>query len=87
MAYEKCPGYSKNGKCIGDNRKCNVTEEMIKSWFDETFAPIDLIDTCPNQSPFGNSFFVIGDEDIQALKDGKVLFVRGEYGLFLKYEG
>ena len=87
MAYEKCPGIYANGNCIGSNRKCNVTEEMIKSWFEETLAPIDLLDTCPNQSAFGNSFFAITDEDILALKSGKVLFVRGEYGLFLKYEG
>lgn len=86
MAYEKCPGYLKDGLCKGDNRPCMVTSEGIESWFDETLKPIDLLDVCLNQSIFGNSFFTISDEDIQALKSGKVLFVRGEYGLFLKYE-
>lgn len=87
MAYEKCPGYMKNGLCKGDRRVCGVTEEMIKSWFDEKLKLIDLLDTCPQQSRFGNNFFVITDADIEALKSGKVLFARDEYGVFLKYEG
>ena len=44
------------------------------------------MDVCPQQSVFDNSFFVITDNDIEALKTGKVLFVREEYGVFLKYE-
>lgn len=87
MAYEKCPGYKPNGRCMGDNRKCSVTKKAIESWFDETLKSIDLLDVCPEQSAFGNSFFVITDKDIEALKTGKVLFVREEYGVFLKYEG
>lgn len=87
MAYEKCPGYLKNGLCKGDNRVCGVTKEMVENWFDETLTPIDLLDVCHEQSIFGNDFFTITDEDIQALKSGKVLFVRDEYGIFLKYEG
>ena len=87
MAYEKCPGYMKNGCCTGNNRPCSVTKKDIESWFDETLDPIDLLDVCPQQSLFGNSFFVITDKDIEALKTGKVLFVREEYGVFLKYEG
>lgn len=87
MAYEKCPGYMPNGRCTGNNRPCCVTKEDIESWFDETLKPIDLLDVCPQQSVFGNSFFVITDEDIEALKAGKILFVREEYGFFLKYEG
>lgn len=87
MAYEKCPGYLKNGRCKGNNRACRVTKEGIESWFDETFTPIDVLDVCQEQSIFGNSFFTISDEDVQALKSGKILFVRGEYGIFLKYEG
>ncbi len=87
MAYEECPGYMKNGRCKGNNRSCRVTKENIESWFDETLKPIDLLDVCPEQSVFGNNFFVLTDKDIEALKTGKVLFVREEYGVFLKYEG
>lgn len=87
MAYKKCPGYMENGCCKGDNRPCRVTKEDIESWFDETLTPIDLPDVCPQQSVFGNSFFVITDKDIEALKKGKVLFAMEEYGVFLKYEG
>lgn len=87
MAYENCPGYMKNGRCKGNNRACRVTKEAIESWFDETLKTIDLLDVCPNQSLFGNSYFRITDKDIDALKSGKVLFIRDEYGVFLKYEG
>ena len=87
MAYEECPGYMKNGRCKGNNRPCRVTKENIESWFDETLKPIDLLDVCPEQSAFGNNFFVLTDKDIEALKTGKVLFVREEYGVFLKYKG
>ena len=87
MAHKECPGYMKNGRCKKDNRACRVKKEDIESWFDETLKPIDLLNVCPEQSIFGNNFFVITDKDIEALKTGKVLFVRGEYGVFLKYEG
>ena len=87
MAYKECPGYMKNGRCKGNNRPCRVTKEDIESWFDETLKPIDLLDVCPEQSAFGNNFFVLTDKDIEALKTGKVLFVREEYGVFLKYKG
>lgn len=87
MAYEECPGYMKNGCCKGNNRPCRVTKEDIESWFDETLKPIDLLDVCRKQSVFGNNFFILTDKDIEALETGKVLFVRGEYGVFLKYEG
>lgn len=43
MAYEKCPGYMKNGRCKGNNRLCRVAKEDIEKWFDETLKPIDLI--------------------------------------------
>lgn len=87
MAYEECLGYMENGCCKKNNRPCRVTKEDIESWFDETLKPIDLLDVCQEQSVFGNNFFVITDKDIEALKTGKVLFVREEYGVFLKYEG
>ncbi len=87
MTYEKCPGYMKNGRCTGNNRPCRVTKKNIERWFDETLKPIYLLDVCPKQAAFGNSFFVITDKDIEALKTGKVLFAREEYGVFLKYEG
>ncbi|WP_128117965.1 hypothetical protein [Faecalibacterium sp. OF04-11AC] len=87
MAYKKCPGYMENGICSGNGQACHATEEGIQTWFDETFKSCNLIDTCQNRSFFGNSFFVITDEDIEALKHGKVLFARWKYGLFLKYDG
>lgn len=38
-------------------------------------------------SPWGNSFVTITEEDIQALREGKVLFhFDGEYGTFIELE-
>lgn len=31
MAYEKCPGYMKNGRCKGNNQLCRVAKEDLKS--------------------------------------------------------
>lgn len=36
-------------------------------------------------SMFGNDFIFLTDEDIEALKNNKVLYACGEYGLFLAY--
>lgn len=91
MAHEKCPGYMKNGCCKKDRRKCNMTEENIAAWFDETLAALDTpLDVCPLQSLFGNYFFVLSDSDIEALKSGKILHSTNEfceYGFFIRYEG
>lgn len=39
------------------------------------------------QSIFGNDFFLLTDDDIEALKNGSVLYFVEEYGLFLAYGG
>lgn len=44
------------------------------------------IDQVANKcSIFGNDFICLTDEDIEALKNNKVLYTVGEYGLFLAY--
>lgn len=38
-------------------------------------------------SSWGNDFIRIGDEELEALKQGKILFhFDGEYGHYIKYE-
>ena len=39
-----------------------------------------------NESPYGNEDYEISEDDIKALKDGKILaaMISGEYGVFIK---
>lgn len=71
----------KNGRCKGNNQLCRVAKEDIEKWFDETLKPIDLMDVCPQQSVFDNSFFVITDNDIEAL-NRKGLICKGRVWCF-----
>lgn len=54
-----------------------------REWFDEELEIIDMKDVYDKQSIFGNDFFRITDEHINALKNGKVLYKLGEYGTFI----
>lgn len=39
-----------------------------------------------NESPYGNEYYEISEDDIKALKDGKTLtgMISDEYGVFIK---
>lgn len=54
-----------------------------REWFDEELEIIDMEEVYDKQSIFGNAFFRITDEQLDALKHGKVLYERGEYGIFI----
>ena len=41
---------------------------------------------CCESSLHGNYYFYVTDEDIEALKNGKVLFYVDEYGMFIGYK-
>ena len=80
---KECDLYSL-GKCKKwDGRnKCRPSNE---SWFDDPdkLEVIEMDEMCRRGSIFGNSFFKITKEQLKALKDGKVLFNRDEYGTFI----
>lgn len=82
---EDCEFY-KDGGCVKfrNRRKC---KPATMEWFDEEFAVIEMSAVCRNSSIFGNSYFVITDEEIEALKNGKVLFMLDEYGTVIAYRG
>lgn len=84
---EDCEFY-RDGGCVkfGDRRipKC---KPATMEWFDEKFEVIEMSAVCRNSSIFGNSYFVITDEEIEALKTGKVLFKLDEYGTVIAYKG
>ena len=41
---------------------------------------------CRNYSPWGNYCYIITDDNIEALKTGRVLYDVDEYGTFLIYQ-
>lgn len=86
MPYKECPGYKENGYCRGYwGGKCKVTEKSMSERFYEQFRQISLLDVCLQSSLFGNDYYIITDDDIKALKSGKILYSSGEYGTFIKY--
>lgn len=65
------------------NNKCEpVTLEAFREEVDQC----EMEQVCQNCSIYGNDFVLITDEDIEALKNGKVLYWIDEYGTFLAYK-
>lgn len=54
--------------------------------FEETFEHCDMEQVCRKGSIYGNQRVIITDEDIEALKSGKVLCLIDEYGTFIAYK-
>lgn len=80
----KCPLYE-NGNCKKRNIKgrCNpVTADL----FQDRFSQCNMDNVCQCCSIYGNDFFFLTDEDIDALKSGKILYCVEEYGVFLVYK-
>lgn len=78
-----------------DNGICSLSRHGHKcfkrdnSLFDdaERLEKTDIDNVCRKESPWGNYYFVITDEDIESLKNGKILFYEDEYGTFIAYRG
>ena len=68
-----CTKYRKNGKCRPSDLE----------WCDEELKVIEADQMCRYSSIFGNSYFYITEEQLDALKEGKVLYECGEYGTFI----
>lgn len=51
---------------------------------DEPFEVIERSEMCAKGSIFGNFYLQLTEENIEALRAGKVLFTRDEYGIFVK---
>lgn len=80
-------------KCdlLGNENMCKKFDPKIQcvpsdiSWCDERLQTIEANEMCRYSSIFGNYFFFINDEDIESLKQGKVLCKIDEYGMFIAY--
>lgn len=51
---------------------------------DEPFEVIEKREMCAKSSIFGNDYLQITEENIEDLRAGKVLYLGGEYGIFVK---
>lgn len=74
----KCKKWDGRNKC----RPSDIT------WFDnpDELQIIEMDEMCRKSSIFGNAFFKITVEELQALIHGKVLFNLDEYGTFIMLE-
>lgn len=87
---KECKYRNERGRCTKHHTttKCENYISSLKD-FREEFSVCDIDESCQKESIFGNRYFKIGKEDIEALKEGKVLYYVDEYGTFiaLKEEG
>lgn len=58
----------------------------IDEFEDGELDQCDMEQVCRKCSIYGNDLIVITDDDIEALKNGKVLYRIDEYGTFLAYK-
>lgn len=58
----------------------------MKEWFNEQLNIIDMEQVKELQSDYGNSFYKITKEQLELLKQGKVLEGGDEYGIFIILE-
>ena len=75
----------KRGSCQKWDKETNCIPTTI-SKFDERLRVCEIDEVCEKSSIFGNTLFLLTDDDIEALKSGKVLFDIDEYGTFIAYE-
>ena len=80
----ECSKYQ-NGSCTrwSKNAKCSPS---ASDWFEDRVSQCDINAVCEHDSFYGNDYLYVTDEDIDALKAGKVLFRVGEYGVFIAYK-
>ena len=85
LVMNKCYLRTPNGKCRIDSRYKCVPSTL--EWFDDEFEVCEVDEVCRNCSPFGNSYIKLTENDIEQLRQGKVLYQMGEYGTFIALEG
>ena len=71
---------SKSGKTPCE--KCRSNE----SWFTDKLSRCRIGEVCRRGSIFGNSYFKLTKDDLDALKRGEILYDLDEYGTFIMLE-
>ena len=85
---KKCDLMDSIGRCKKFGSPLRKCENCMakESWFMDTFKTCDMENVCRRTSIFGNSYYEITEEDIEALRQGKVLYDIDEYGTFIRLE-
>lgn len=68
----------------GSFTKCRPI--TIGDFSESELNPCEMNEVCQLSSIYGNDLLIITDDDIEALKAGKVLYRLDEYGLFVAYK-
>ncbi len=76
--YGKCAKYDKRETC--------KKHRSDASWFTDKLERCQIGEVCRQCSIFGNAFFKLTMDDIEALKRGEILFDLDEYGTFIMLE-
>lgn len=86
----KCPWaeeyLDKDGYCKAKRHRCGISgcgDIYVGEKDFDKFAIIDRHQSCSSTSIFGNYVYEITEEHIQALREGKILADRDEYGIFI----
>ena len=69
----ECEKYRKHGNC----RQFDIGD------FESFFGVMDMSEVCAAASIYGNRLILITEEDIEELRNGKVLSFLDEYGIFI----
>ena len=88
MSYHQCPLAPQTEKTFWCEKKggaCDGNGYKIEA---DALETIDKCEVCQKSSIFGNYCIVLTKNDIQTLKNSKVLAVLGqEYNIFVTMEG
>ena len=79
-----CDLLKENGRCKkSENGMLCKNKCSNPSWFDDELKVCEVDEVCRKNSIFGNDYFAITEEDIELLRQGKVLYSVDEYGTFI----
>lgn len=76
-----CTKYRKDGKCQTLGRDYLDSIEQLNG----SFITVDQM--CRNCSIFGNFFIGLTLEDIERIKNGEIVHIPDEYGIFIGLKG
>lgn len=74
--------FLKDGKCTIGGNKYDCEPSSIE-WFKDKMKVVEIEDVCRTGSIFGNYYIGITEEQLDALKHGKILYHFDEYGTFI----
>ena len=74
-----------DGKCTKWRHKSKCKPSQT-DYCDEPLTIVEPDRMCEEASIFGNYYFYITEEQIEALRNGKALYSRDEYGTFIAFK-